>query len=146
MEPRKYSTGTKGRLKRHSDMCKEFVHAHTSFHLAGEFLETIDPERDERAWQRFQNVEDILPELQAWLDGSGGQPATPPAAPAHPALQRPEIKSGRHLQEAAFDAALQRTRTWLAGEEAGLAARTPAEAAEIALRRLSQEIAGAGPK
>ena len=151
MEPRKYSTGTKGRIKMHSDKCKEFIQANSpGFSLATEFIESIDPDREERVWQRFQNPEDILPELQAWLGGDE-QPATPsPGAPATPhqglALGlKPgsQIARPNALQEKA-DAALQRTRTWLAypGTLDQLNALAPRDAAEAAVQKFYQELAG----
>jgi hypothetical protein len=82
MEQRKYSTGTKGRLKKHSDECREFIHSHSpSFSLANEFIESIDPEREDNAWQRFMAPESILPELEAWLHG---EPPPPPRNSLHP--------------------------------------------------------------
>jgi hypothetical protein len=90
MEPRKYSTGTKGRLKKHSDECREFIHANSpSFSLANEFIQSLDPEREDRAWQKFQSPAHILPELEAWLGGD-----TPPPVP----LPDPEIKSAAQLE------------------------------------------------
>ena len=75
MEQRKYSTGTKGRLKKLSDECREFIHSHSpSFSLANEFIESIDPEREDRAWQRFMSPESVLPELEAWLQGEAPPP------------------------------------------------------------------------
>ena len=42
MEARKYSTGTKGRIKMHNDKCREFVQANApSFSLANEFIASI---------------------------------------------------------------------------------------------------------
>lgn len=149
MEPRKYSTGTKGRIKMHSDKCKEFIRANTSFNLAKEFIESIDPDYNEQVWQRFQNPEEILPELQAWLGGSDDKPAVPvPVAPA--ALRRPEIKAGSQLlrETEKIDAAMQKTRSWLASAavQAEFAALTPSAAAEAALKKLYVEITGAEPK
>jgi len=150
MEPRKYSTGTKGRIKMHSDQCKEFIRANTSFNLAREFIDSLDPSRDERVWQRFQNAEEILPELQAWLGGSEEKPAPPVAAAAAPLIRRPDIQAGSQLlrETKKFDAALQKTRSWLASAEAQaeLASLNPTQAAEAALRRLDLEITGAEPK
>jgi len=84
MEQRKYSTGTKGRLKKHSDECREFIHSHSpSFSLANEFIESIDPERENRAWQRFMSPESVLPELEAWLQGEA---PPPPKNSLHPKL------------------------------------------------------------
>lgn len=85
MESRKYSTGTKGRLKKHSDECREFIHSHSpSFSLANEFIEFIDPDREDKAWQRFMSPENILPELEAWLQG---EPPPSPRNAIHPKLQ-----------------------------------------------------------
>lgn len=150
MEPRKYSTGTKGRIKMHSDRCKEFIQANTSFNLAREFIESLDPSHDERVWQRFQNAEEILPELQAWLAGSEEKPAPPVAAAAAPLIRRPDIQAGSQLlrEKTKIDAALQKTRSWLASAaaQAELTSLDPTEAAEAALRRLELEITGAEPK
>lgn len=85
MEQRNYSTGTKGRLKKHSDECREFIQAHSpSFSLANEFIESIDPEREDKAWQRFMSPESVLPELEAWLQG---EPPPPPKNTIHPSLR-----------------------------------------------------------
>jgi hypothetical protein len=82
MEQRKYSTGTKGRLKKHSDECREFIRSHSpSFSLANEFIESIDPEREDKAWQRFMSPESVLPELEAWLQGEA---PPPPKNSLHP--------------------------------------------------------------
>lgn len=149
MEPRKYSTGTKGRIKMHSDKCKEFIRSNTSFNLAREFIESIDPDYDEQVWQRFQNPEEILPELQAWLGGSDEKPAAPPQKVPLP-LRRPEIKPGSQLlrDTEKIDAAMEKTRSWLASAaaQATFASQSPAEAAEAALKRLYAEITGAEPK
>lgn len=143
MEPRKYSTGTKGRLKMHSDKCKAFVHANTSFSLAAEFIESVDPGHDDQVWQRFQNPGDIGPELQAWLGGSVEKAAAPGSTPI---LRHPEIKSGSQLKRETekIDAALQKTRAWLASAavQAELSTMTPTNAAEAALRKLYLEITG----
>jgi hypothetical protein len=147
MEPRKYSTGTKGRIKMHSDKCKEFIHAHSpDFSLAKEFIESLDPDRDEGFWQRFQKPEDILPELQAWLGGGVEKPSAP-IAPTPAILRRPDIKPASQLvrnTNLQADAALQKTRAWLASAavQAELGALSPIAAADAALNRLSQELAG----
>ncbi|MEI8294426.1 MAG: hypothetical protein WCG66_10670 [bacterium] len=70
MEQRKYTTGTKGRLKKHRDDCREFIHTHSpSFSLANEFIDSVDPDKEDKVWQRFLSPQSILPELQAWLQG-----------------------------------------------------------------------------
>ncbi len=148
MEQRKYSTGTKGRIKMHGDMCKEFIRANSpGFSLANEFIESLDPEREDRVWQRFQNPEDILPELQAWLGGdekaASPAPVKPPAARGLP----PGIKPASRLAiptvaTAPTDAALQRTRAWLSDPVtvAQLNALDPLAAAEAALTKFHQEL------
>jgi hypothetical protein len=82
MEQRKYSTGTKGRLTKLSDESREIIHYHSPILiLANEFIESIDPEREDKAWQRFMSPESVLPELEAWLHG---EPPPPPKNSLHP--------------------------------------------------------------
>ena len=143
MEPRKYSTGTKGRIKMHCDKCREFIRANTSFNLATEFIESIDPDHDEQVWQRFQTPADILPELQEWL-GVGVAKA---AAPSPIIPNRPDIKPASQLAPKKEDAAMQKTLAWLtspAGQER-LGKLAPLEAAEVAVRRFYKELTGGEP-
>ena len=150
MEPRKYSTGTKGRIKMHSDKCKEFIQANSpSFSLANEFIESIDPDREETLWQRFQNPEDILPELQAWLGGDEKPTAPPPSAPAAatilPQKIRPasQLVSPGSLREKA-DSALQKTRAWIndPNTQNQFNTLTPTAAAESAIQKFYRELTG----
>jgi hypothetical protein len=158
MEPRKYSTGTKGRLKMHADQCREFIHANSpDFHLANEFIETVDPEREDRVWQRFQSPEDILPELQAWLDGDPTPPAPAtlkasaplptnlssiPAklAPASTLLGKAPSgdKNSSLTSETKMESALKKTRAWVEEESVRLNALPPLEAVEETLRKISE--------
>jgi len=98
-------------------------------------------------WHRFQNPEDILPELQAWLGGDEKEappaPVKPPAAKGLPS----GIKTASHLVAPAdaptmADAALQRTRAWLSDPRTvnELNALTPTAAAEAALRKFHREL------
>ena len=143
MEPRKYSTGTKGRLKMHCDKCREFIRANTSFSLATEFIESIDPDHDEQVWQRFQTPADILPELQEWLGIGVVKPAAQP-----PLITKcPDVKPASQLPPSREKAALQRTRDWLAspaGREK-LSALAPSDAAEVAVRMFYHELTGGEP-
>jgi len=146
MEPRKYSTGTKGRIKMHCDKCREFIRANTSFSLATEFIEQIDPGHDEQVWQRFQTPADILPELQEWLGIGVGKAAAPAATP--PLVpSRPDIKPASQLAPSKENAALQRTLAWIASsagqEKVGKLA--PQEAAETAVHRFYKELTGGEP-
>jgi len=146
MEQRKYSTGTKGRIKMHGDMCREYIRANSpGFSLANEFIESLDPEREDRVWQRFQSPEDILPELQSWLGGAEKE-SLPVKAPAVKGLPS-GIKTASQLTAPAgaptmADAALQRTRAWLSDPLTinQLNALTPAAAAEAALQRFHREL------
>ena len=143
MDPKKYSTGTKGRIKMHCDKCKEFIRASTSFSLATEFIEQIDPDHDEQVWQRFQTPADILPELQEWLGVGTGKAAAP--APLIPG--RPDIKPASQLAPNKENAALQRTLAWVAssaGQEK-LGKLAPPEAAEAAVRKFYKELTGGEP-
>ena len=136
----------------HSDKCKEFIQANSpGFSLATEYIELLDPDRDEKVWQRFQNPEDILPDLQAWLSGDEPSPHPGPAkiAPAANILP-PGIKPARLLAAASptdvchakADAALQRSRGWLSDSATQAHIRTlaPADAAELALQRFHREL------
>lgn len=146
MEARKYSTGTKGRIKMHCDKCREFIHANSpSFGLANEFIASVDADGDERVWQRFQSPADILPELQEWL----GVDVPKPSAEAAPRPLPGGIPAGVKVRQASGivlekeRAALERTRVWLAAETfEGVAA---AEAAELAVRRFFKELSGQEP-
>lgn len=94
MEPRRYSTGTKGRLARHADACRDLVHRSApGFHLATEFIESIDPAGDDGAWQRFEEPDDLLPFLRSWLRGED-----PPAKPATKTPPPPQafLRLARH--------------------------------------------------
>jgi len=156
MEPRKYSTGTKGRIKMHADQCREFIQTHSpNFSLATEFIEQVDSEREDRVWQRFQTPGDILPELQDWLGGSEAKQA-PPVPPAHPpaiprAIGRTDIKPASKLPPkpsgSPVDVAYQKARAWLAIESSRsvFASLSPADAADAALRQFYQELTGAPP-
>ena len=143
MEPRKYSTGTKGRIKMHSDRCKEFIRANTSFHLANEFIESLDPEREDTVWQRFQTPAEILPELQEWL-GDGAVAPSAPGAPGPSISKRPDIKPASQLVTPPEKAALEKTRAWLASPDGQkkIGALSPAEAAEVGARRFYRELTG----
>ena len=132
----------------HSDKCKEFIRANTSFSLATEFIASIDPDYDERVWQRFQTPADILPELQEWLGGEVGKPAAPSATQPLVIPNRPDIKPASQLAQDPEKAALQRTRAWLAssaGQEK-IAALAPSDAAEAAVQRFYRELTGREPK
>jgi hypothetical protein len=129
VEPRKYSTGTKGRLKMHADLCREAIRANAgNFHLAEEFIESIDPEKEDRVWQRFQTPEDVLPELQAWLSGDEGavEVVKSPVVPAS-RLVAPDPKRVLILREA---------REWVAKNADELSALTPLEAIERLLAHI----------
>ena len=147
MDPKKYSTGTKGRIKMHCDKCKEFIRSLTSYSLATEFISSIDPDHDESVWQRFQTPADILPELQEWLGGEVEKPAE--ESGTKPLFsKRPDIKPASQIVPSAEKAALQRTRAWLSsavGQEK-LASLTPTDAAEVAVRRFYRELTGGEPE
>jgi hypothetical protein len=129
MEPRKYSTGTKGRLKMHADQCREAIRANAgNFHLAEEFIESIDPEKEDRVWQRFQTPEDVLPELEAWLSG-GEMPVEKPKASVIPASRLPALDPKRVE-------ILKEARGWVEKNAAELSVLPPLEAIERVLARI----------
>jgi hypothetical protein len=136
MEGRKYSTGTKGRLKMHSDLCRQFIHEHApSFALAQEFVGSIDPAREDSVWQRFQEPGEILPLLEAWLNGDA-EPTTPSRPSLKPASTVPATK---HLSPS-LELAFKKTSAWIASEDSQLDASSPREAAMKALDRLRAEL------
>lgn len=140
-ESRKYSTGTKGRLKMHADHCRAFIHANApGFSLGNEFIETIDPEREDKVWQRFQEPGDILPELRAWLDGD-----TPPpeeSASGRGAMRASELEKNSALPEE-WRTAVNRIRHWITSPEGekALEFQSPSGAAELVLERLEKALA-----
>jgi hypothetical protein len=131
VEPRKYSTGTKGRLKMHSDQCREFIHANSpDFHLATEFIQTLDPDREDRNWQKFQSPEDTLPFLQAWLAGD--------EMPSERKAPEPRLVTAKNLKPPQnLDAALKITREWVEENRSRLATLPAMDAVEEVLNRLS---------
>lgn len=111
--PPKYSSGTKGRLKRHSDACKNLIREQApSPELAEEYLATVDPGEEDRWWQRYLAVEDCLADFQAWLRGE--EPSTQP--PSVEAKLARLVRGGRLLEgdtwERKIDAAAGRTKRW----------------------------------
>lgn len=132
MEPRKYSTGTKGRLKMHADQCRDAIHANTPNHpLATEFIETLDPQCDDRAWQRFESPDAVLPVLRAWLAGE--------ELPAAGESQRPRVVPASRLKpDQKLDAALREAREWVDQNRDRLSMLPALEAIEEVLGRLGR--------
>lgn len=113
----------------HADQCRGAIHASApNFHLAVEFIESLDPEREDRVWQRFQTPEDVMPELEAWLSG-GEAPVGKPKAPVVPA-------SRLTPRDAKLAGILNETRRWVEENAGALSALTPLEAVEKVLGRL----------
>lgn len=134
MEGRKYSTGTKGRLKMHSDQCREFIHAHApSFALAEEFVASIDPKREDAVWQRFQDPADLAPLLEAWLNGE-----PEPTEAVRQTLQPASVVSKVKRLPPAVELAFKRTEAWIEG--GALDEMTKREAARAALEKLRGEL------
>ena len=138
METRKYSTGTKGRLKMQSDKCKELIRAHSpNLSLATEFIVSIDPDHEDNIWQRFQVPEDVLPELEAWLNGGTTPPVPKPAAPNIPAILQRSLKPASKLPTPNLEAAIQVVSRWLSSEVGRVEIQnlTALEAAEKTLEK-----------
>lgn len=133
METRKYSTGTKGRLKQHADQCREAIHAHSpNFQLAVEFIESIDPEKEDQVWQRFEPPEQVLPLLQAWLAGE-----EPPAASAIPPARL--VPASRLKPDPKIEAAIRKTRAWVEQNSARLGAMPAMDAIEEVLGQFGRD-------
>lgn len=134
---KKYSTGTKGRIRMHGDKCREFIHAHSpNFSLATEFIETIDPGHDDTVWQKYQNPSDILSELEIWLGGGSPVPAQEAAVPTA------SIPSASQLLSKPEDVVLQQTLAWLRSPsgQSSIAGLTPQEAAEAAIKKFHKDL------
>jgi len=149
MEGKKYSSGTKGRLKKHSDNCKELIHERCGdFHLAVEYIDMLDPADDPQLWQRYQEPKDCLPEVDAWLAGAETAPAK--AAPdfldaipqTTPELPHSDLPTDLQSPTVSLVMALTRTRDWLKGAEANSALKncSPQEAMDKVLTRLLDEL------
>ena len=144
MENRKYSTGTKGRLKMHSDRCKETIRSHSpNFSLATEFIASIDPDYEDTVWQRFQTPEDVIPELDQWLNG-GDSTTPPPRTGPLPTeiLKKVAIKPATQLVSPKKASAMEKVRDWLHSPE-GIATITPLsslQAAKLILEKIQFEL------
>ena len=78
MEKKRFSTGTKGRIKQHAEECKEAIQLRCNNEsLALEFIAEIDPNREDKVWQMFQTKLECLNKLEAWL-GVEAKPVQPP--------------------------------------------------------------------
>ncbi len=113
----------------HADQCREAIHANSpNFSLAVEFIESIDSEKEDRVWQRFQTPEDVLPELEAWLSG-GEMPAEKPKIPLVPASRLPVV-------DAKLAGVLKDARGWVRENAESLSALAPLDAIERVLARM----------
>ena len=128
----------------HSDRCKETIRSHSpNFSLATEFIASIDPDHEDTVWQRFQTPEDVIPELDQWLNG-GDSPPPPPRTSPLPTeiLKKGAIKPSSQLVSPKKKPAIEKVRDWLNSPE-GIATITPLsslEAAELILEKIHSEL------
>jgi hypothetical protein len=133
VEPRKYSSGTKGRLKMHADQCRGAIHAHSpNFHLAVEFIESIDPEKEDQVWQRFEPPEQVLPLLQAWL--AGEETPSKSESPLTRVLPASQMNT-----DPKTEAAVRKTRTWVQENSTRLGNMPALDAIEEVLGRFGRD-------
>ena len=117
----------------HADQCREAIHAHSpNFHLAVEFIESIDPDKEDQAWQRFEPPEQVLPLLQAWLAGEA-----PPAMNATPPARL--IPASRLKSDPKIEAAIRKSRAWVEQNSKRLAAMPALDAIEEVLGQLGRD-------
>ncbi len=117
----------------HADQCREAIHAHSpNFHLAVEFIESIDPEKEDQAWQRFEPPDQVLPLFQAWL--AGEEPTTVSAHPAARLVPATRLKSDPKIE-----AALRKTRAWVEQNSSRLAAMPALDAIEEVLGQFGRD-------
>ncbi len=139
MDQKRYSTGTKGRLMKHADECREIIQRHSpNAALALEFIEFLDPGAEDRVWQRFEKPIDVLPTLEGWLDGEDPAPAKPEPSSGVSSL-RAKLPSPADLR---ISSALHRTRSWLEENTTRreMEKMSAIEAAEATLKRLAFEL------
>lgn len=117
----------------HADQCREAIHAHSpNFHLAVEFIESIDPEKEDQVWQRFEPPEQVLPLLQAWLAGEEA-PAASTVAPAH------LVPASRLKTDPKIEAAVKKSRLWVDQNSDRLASMPALDAIEEVLGRFGSD-------
>lgn len=136
VEGRKYSTGTKGRLKMHADMCRAFIHEQApGFALAEEFVASIDPGREDAVWQKFQEPSDVGPFLQAWLNGE-----PEPGATVREVVKAAKVLDRPKSLAPALELAFKKTEAWIASGPAELDALGPRDAARRVLEKLREAL------
>lgn len=117
----------------HADQCREAIHAHSpNFQLAVEFIESIDPDKEDQVWQRFEPPEQVLPLLQAWLAGE-----EPPVASAVPLAR--VVPASRLKSDPKIEAAMRKTRTWVEQNSARLGTMPALDAIEEVLNRFGYD-------
>lgn len=122
MNSRKFSTGTKGRIKRHASECKTAVIQKCGHEALGsEFIMEIDPDRDDNAWQVFPTQVECLARLEVWLDGVGGKQEQPQTS--NEAIIMSELSAKLAKREAAITKksdvllAIDEVRNWAESAE-----------------------------
>ena len=117
----------------HADQCREAIHAHSpNFHLAVEFIESIDPDKEDQTWQRFEPPEQVLTLLQAWL--AGEEPTTASATPPARLIPASRLKTDPKI-----DAAIRKTRTWVEQNSTRLGAMPALDAIEEVLGQFGRD-------
>ena len=133
----------------HGDKCREFIHANApGFSLANEFIASVDPDHEDRVWQRFQTPADILPELQEWLGVEVVKPVTIPASPLPKGILPARKLLAQAASPATVDDALNKTKAWIASSEgrAWLEKLAPTDAADAALLHFSGVLSTPGAR
>ena len=118
----------------HADMCRTFIHEQApTFALAEEFVASIDAKREDAVWQRFQDPGDVLPFLQAWLNGDP-EPEQPTKAASQTEISAMPPKRLAPAVELAF----KRTEAWI--DASSVDGMSPREAARSVLQKLRSEL------
>lgn len=128
----------------HSDRCKETIRSHSpNFSLATEFIASIDPDHEDSVWQRFQTPEDVIPELDQWLNGGDSIP-TPPKKASSPTeiLKKTLVKPASQLVSPKVETAIEKVRDWLHSPDgtATITPLSPLQAAELILEKIHSEL------
>ena len=117
----------------HADQCREAIHAHSpNFQLAVEFIESIDPDKEDQVWQRFEPPAQVLPLLQAWLAGE-----EPPTASATPPAHL--VPASRLKSDPKIEAAVRKTRAWVEQNSTRLGTMPALDAIEEVLGQFGRD-------
>jgi len=122
MVKKKFSTGTKGRIKQHAAECKISVLQKCGNEaLAAEFIAEIDPDRNDNAWQAFPSQLECMNRLEEWLDGAGEKQEPPQTSNEKMIMTALSVKiaerEGASVKKSKVLSAIAEVLNWAESEE-----------------------------